>query len=104
MEFKTTNCIALGADEFRKAAGFYQRVLGFSQVDEDDEWIELDSGALRLFITADDGTTPTFNLAVQDVDKAAEYRLREGFSKIGEGDGEVYVRDPFGNAFALTKS
>ena len=103
MEFKTTNCIALGAEDFRKAAGFYQRVLGFSQVNEGDEWIELDSGALRLFMTADDGTTPTFNLAVQDVDKAAEHLLSEGFAKIGEGDGEIYVRDPFGNAFALTK-
>ncbi len=103
MTFQTTNCVALGVPDVVEGATFYERVLGFVKLGQGDDWIELQSGALRLFITKNDGTTPTFDLSVSDVAEASKHLIENGFERLGESNGEVYLRDPYGNAFAVSK-
>jgi catechol 2,3-dioxygenase-like lactoylglutathione lyase family enzyme len=102
--FRTTNCIAFGANDIEAAASFYEKALGFRRIKDGDGWIELETGALRIFVTKDDGTTPTFDLSVEDVQSATQHLQESGFTLIGAGDGENFVRDPFGNAFAVSKT
>jgi catechol 2,3-dioxygenase-like lactoylglutathione lyase family enzyme len=106
MKFEMSNCIALGVGEMLKAAEFYEGALGFERVQERPDWIELKSGQLRIFVCNDDVGEPVFDLRVGDVEASLRYLLANGFSRVvfDEDDRDVFVRDPFGYAFCLTKA
>jgi hypothetical protein len=104
MEFQTTNCVAISVSDMRAACDHYAQVLGFETVKEHDQWIEVKSGGLRLFLCQDDPPLPpTFNLRVPSVEGALEHLLSNGWSQVDLGEGEVFVRDPFGSLFALSQ-
>jgi catechol 2,3-dioxygenase-like lactoylglutathione lyase family enzyme len=102
MTIRTSNCVAWGVDDISEASDFYTKTLGFREVQRGDGWIEMETGALRVFLTKDDGTTPTFDLQAEDVQAAAAALLASGFTKLGEANGEVYVRDPYCTNFAIS--
>jgi catechol 2,3-dioxygenase-like lactoylglutathione lyase family enzyme len=103
MTFSTTNCIALSTRDMRTAADHYVQVLGWKVVQESDEWVELDSGGIRFFICQDQvPQPPTFELRTEAISGGVQRLVSNGWTKEEFGDGEVFVRDPFGNLYALT--
>jgi len=100
--YKLTNCVAIGVGEVEGAVDLYRSALGWEEVQRTDDWVEMRAGELRIFLVADDETTPTFDLLVPSVAEALQHLEPLGFRKIGEKDGETFVSDPNGINFALT--
>ncbi len=103
MAYELSNCIALGVGNMSEAASFYERVLGYKRKLESPGFIEMDTGALRLFLCHDEVTAPTFEMLVDDVSEASEYLAGHGFRRQAEESGEVYMSDPFGYVYCVTK-
>ena len=104
MKFQLSNCVALGVSDMRKAADFYEKTLGYEKGGEGSGWIEMRSGALRIFLCNDEVGEPTFDLQVDDVDKAVEYLMDSGFKRVvfDPNDKESYMRDPYGYVYAIS--
>jgi|GEM_PF-2814350 len=106
MEPHLSNCIALGVGigKAEEAASFYERNFGFARHGAGGNWIEMRSGPLRLFLVGDETATPTFDFVVGDVDAKVAELLAVGCEKIDVpgGEGEQFVRDPFGQFFCIS--
>ncbi len=106
MERQLSNCIAIGVGtgKTEEAAAYYERVFSFERHREGGNWIEMKSGPLRLFLVGDDTATPTFDFVVGDVDATVANLLKEGCEKIEVegGQGEQFVRDPYGQFFCIS--
>lgn len=102
MGFRTSNCIALGVGDAESAASHYAQSLGWRRVKDGNGWIEMDTGALRIFLCADDETTPTFDLEVDDVEAAKNRLLGLGWHISPLSKTEIYMVSPFGTTFALS--
>ena len=105
LQFRANNELALHVPDPAAAARFYERVLGGVVADRTADWIEVRSGALRLFLVRD--PVPTHDVVVPSFDvpsrTAALERLQAaGCTLVPIGphapDG-VYIRDPFGVLF-----
>src|SRR5690348_13602414 len=105
MEFQLSNCIALGVSDMRKAADFYESTLGYERGKEGPAWIEMLSGALKIYLCNDNVAEPTFDLLVEDIDKAVEHLMDGGFKRVSLSaeDKEAYMRDPFGYVYCISK-
>lgn len=103
MAYELSNCIALGVHDMRAAADFYERVLGYRRRHTSPGFIEMHTGALRLFLCNQELVAPTFEMQVEDLPKAAAYLSSNGFEQEDEGEGEVYMRDPYGYVYCLTE-
>lgn len=104
-ELRANNELALHVPDPEGAAEFYQRVLGCRIVNRTDGWIELASGALRLYLVRDpvpthDRVIPSFDVA--DREAALRHLQAAGCTLVPVGphspDG-FYVRDPSGVVF-----
>lgn len=102
MTGKTSNCIALGVPDRAKAVEHYTSVVGFELVKEGSGWTELASGALRLFICADDVQEPVFDLQVPDTAAAEAELSAHGWQRVQLSPDELYMRDPFGYLFCIS--
>ncbi len=105
LTFSANNELALHVADPETAAGFYTSVLGCELVRRTPGWIELTSGALRLYLVRDpalahEAVVPSFDVP----DRAAAIAALKGAGctlvPIGPHapDG-FYVRDPFGVLF-----
>ena len=103
MAYELSNCIALGVGNMREAASFYERVLGYQRRHESPGFIEMHTGALRLFLCNDQVTAPTFEMLVDDIAEATEHLTKNGFKRHAEEADEVYMSDPFGYIYCVTK-
>jgi catechol 2,3-dioxygenase-like lactoylglutathione lyase family enzyme len=103
--FAANNELALHVADPESGAEFYARVLGCEIANRTPDWIEVRSGALRLFLVRDpaaahDRVIPSFDV----VDRAAALRHLQaaGCTLVPIGphspDG-FYVRDPSGVIF-----
>jgi catechol 2,3-dioxygenase-like lactoylglutathione lyase family enzyme len=100
VEFRSSREIAVEVADLARAEAFYREIMGFALVDRTREYLEFDTGVLRLFVKPAAaplaGVVPSF-----DVTDAAAARRRleaagctiERLSPDGRG---FYVRDPFG--------
>ncbi|MBS1716024.1 MAG: VOC family protein [Armatimonadetes bacterium] len=95
--------VSLTVTDVDGAARFYSDVFGWRLVDTTPEWTEMASGPFRLYLVRDDGPSPMFAVSVDDVDDAKSTAVQRGCSVVGEKDGEVFVTDPFGHSFCLTR-
>jgi len=104
MRFKLTNCVALGTHDMTKAAEFYENVLGFERGTESDDWVELKSGALQIYVCHDDVVQPVFELETSDVPQAIEHLSQNGCERVvfDEDDSEVFMKDPFGYIYCIS--
>lgn len=100
--FRTSNCVAIGVADIEAAAAHYRAVVGWEIVEEAPGWIELWTGALRIFLCADDETTPTFDLEVDDIEGATSRLIQNGWTVSPMSKEEIYVVSPFGPTFALS--
>jgi catechol-2,3-dioxygenase len=103
--FRANNELALHVADPDAAAAFYERALGCRIANRTDGWIELASGALRLYLVRDPAPThdrviPSFDVANREV---AIRHLREAgctLVPIGPHSPEgYYLRDPSGVVF-----
>jgi len=103
--FRANNELALHVPDPEAAATFYERVLGCRIANRTEGWIELASGALRLYLVRDpapghDRVIPSFDVA--DRAEALRHLQAAGCTLVPIGphspDG-FYVRDPSGVVF-----
>lgn len=103
--FRANNELALHVPDPDAAAAFYERVLGCRIANRTDGWIELASGALRLYLVRDPAPThdrviPSFDVA--DRAEAVRHLRDAGCTLVPIGphspDG-FYLRDPSGVVF-----
>lgn len=95
--YKLTNCVALGVGELDAGVDFYRRAFGWQEVQRKDDWVEMRAGDLRIFLVADDETTPTLDLVVSSIVEAMAQLEPLGFRQIGAKGGEIFVEDPNGH-------
>jgi catechol 2,3-dioxygenase-like lactoylglutathione lyase family enzyme len=105
--FRANNELALHVADPDASATFYERVLGCRIANRTEGWIELASGALRLYLVRDPSPThdrviPSFDVADREV--ALQHLQAEGCTLVPIGphspDG-FYLRDPSGVVFDL---
>jgi hypothetical protein len=100
-----SNCIALGVGvgKLEEAASFYES-MGMKRAKVDNNWIEVQSGPLRLFLVGDEHGTPTFDIQVDDVSKAMEQFLASGCEEIqmDNSPDERFIRTPYGHFFCVS--
>jgi catechol 2,3-dioxygenase-like lactoylglutathione lyase family enzyme len=103
--FRANNELALHVPDPDGAAEFYARVLGCRIADRTAGWIELHSGALRLYLVRDpapvhDRVIPSFDVA--DREAALRHLQAAGCTLVPVGPHSpegFYVRDPSGVVF-----
>lgn len=109
VSFEGNNELALHVPSPQDAAAFYTDVLGCRLISSDPACVELESGALRLFLLADgelahESVVPSFT--VSDRKAALQALQRAGCVLVPIGahaPGEHYVRDPQGILFDVVE-
>lgn len=99
IELKFGPHMAFGVNDMHEAAKFYENVMGFKVTRRHADWIELETGSLKLYLIQDNVRHPTFELLTEDADGAAEYLEHHGClidEQMSEDAGEPVVRDPYG--------
>lgn len=98
--FRTDGNVAIHVPDLVRAEGFYVGVLGFRLVRRSPEQLELETGALRLYVNLDRTNTRPFIPALEVPDyEAAKDHLRGAGCKILQewpGGKALYFEDPFG--------
>jgi hypothetical protein len=63
------------------------------------------SGALKIYLCNDEVNEPTFDLLVDDIDKAVEYLMDSGFKRVvfSPTDTDPFMRDPYGYLYCISK-
>jgi catechol 2,3-dioxygenase-like lactoylglutathione lyase family enzyme len=100
--FRTSNCVALGVPDKQIAARHYREVLGFEEGASSDNWVEMRSGALRLFLCEDEVRLPCFDLEVEDVEAARSALAQAGWKQVDLAPNDVFMQDPFGYTYCLS--
>ena len=108
-EFRANNELALHVPDPEAAAEFHTRVLGCRIANRTEGWIELHSGALRLYLVRDpapvhDRVIPSFDVA--DRVEALRHLEAAGCTLVPVGPhspDEFYVRDPSGVVFDVVQ-
>ena len=103
MTFRTSDCIAIGVSDMAAAEKFYVDVLGFEVGERWDGYVELKTGALKLYLCEDDAPI-CFEVLVDGVQAATEYLVEHGCEKDDEEGDEVFVTDPYGLRFCVSQS
>ncbi|HET7551377.1 MAG TPA: VOC family protein [Gemmatimonadaceae bacterium] len=109
LTFSANNELALHVADPEAAARFYTTILGCRLVRRVPGWIELASGALRLFLVRDSARTHEAVVPSFDVpDRAAALARLEvaGCTRVPIGPHApegYYIRDPFGVLFDVVE-
>jgi|SoiMethySBSTD1v2_1073268.scaffolds.fasta_scaffold1782787_2 catechol 2,3-dioxygenase-like lactoylglutathione lyase family enzyme len=107
LTFRSNTEIAIHVPDLDQAEGFYGRVLSFRSVARSGEQLELDTGALRLYVNRD-GAPRSFVPSFDVSDHAAAQRhLKEAgcstVTVLAGGNPVTYFLDPFGFAFDIVQ-
>jgi catechol 2,3-dioxygenase-like lactoylglutathione lyase family enzyme len=103
MRFVATPCVAIGATDVEAAASFYREVLGFTQTGRSGAWTELSSGPFKFYVGPEYGRSPMLEVKAEaPLETAIEYLVARGCELLERGEGEAYVRDPFGRYFCVS--
>ena len=97
--------ILIQAPEPRVAAEFYMKMLGFVVTGEEPNMISLEGEKINLYIERGPALGPVLEVRVGDVE-AAKKRLVESGCVVVKDEPDfprVYVQDPFGLMYNLTK-
>lgn len=98
----TSTCVAVGVPDLQEALDYYTGVFGFAQGASGEDWVEVKSGALTLFLTPDDGRSPCFEFLTHDIPMALKKIVDSGGTHYADTDGEAYVQDKYGLCFCLS--
>ena len=105
--FRSSCEIAIHVFDVARAEAFYTTVLGARVVSRSEEQVELDTGALRLFVNRDSSTPRSYIPSFDVSDHAAARRHLEeaGCRTVPAGThaDAVYFCDPFGFVFDIVE-
>lgn len=101
MTLELSNCIAVSVDDISAAERFYVDDMGFQLGERSDDWVEVTSGSLRLFL-CDDDEGNCFELPVEHIPSTVAYLTEHGCKTYKKHGGEVYLKDPHGLRFCVT--
>lgn len=106
-EFRSNRDVAIEVPDLVRARAFYADGLGFTVCSESASHVEVDAGALRLWIKGTGRSTSFMpSLDVHDVARAKSI-IRTAGGRIADGpesdDGFVFT-DPFGNAIDVVRA
>ncbi len=101
--FKSNTEVAIHVPDLDKARAFYEGVLGFRLIARTANYLELDSGALRLYVNRDERDVRSFipSLDVPDLAAAKEHLAAAGCETVLLDSGGMYFKDPFGLVFDI---
>ena len=96
--FKSNTEVAIHVPNLDEARAFYEGVLGFRLVAITANYLELDSGALRLYVNRDEEHLRSFipSFDVSDLAAAKEHLATSGCDTVELDSGGMYFKDPFG--------
>ena len=102
--FNSNRCIAVHVPDLEKAAAFYGGTLGFKLLNRTSDYLEYDTGTLRLYVNRSKESLPPIpSFSVADI-KAAKKRLTDaGCTIVEDRGGSLYFRDPFGFTFDVVE-
>lgn len=95
-------CIALGVPDLAAAEEFYGTRMRFRPGERRDNWLEMRSGPLRLYLVEDNSKMPCFELLVDDVPASRAELLAAGCELIRDDGNESFIRDPFGYEYCIS--
>jgi catechol 2,3-dioxygenase-like lactoylglutathione lyase family enzyme len=103
--FRSNNDVAIQVPDLARAEAFYAGVLGFRLIARDEESLEFETGALRLYVNRDPAVMRSFVPSFDVSDAAAARRLLEAAGctavPMGTNTPGVYIQDPFGFTFDI---
>jgi catechol 2,3-dioxygenase-like lactoylglutathione lyase family enzyme len=104
--FRSNSEIAIHVTDLAQAEAFYGGVLGFQVIARNDEQLEFDTGALRLYVNRDEtlrSYIPSFD--VPDLEAAKRHLEAAGCKTAMRASetGVTYYLDSFGFAFDIVE-
>ena len=102
---KSSRDVLIQTNKMDEAAIFYEKVLGFSVIQRDEQLIGFETGSFRFFIDKGESYGPVFEFFVPDLQQAKKTMVENG-CRIESEDPNVphcYIRDPFGLIFNLAE-
>ena len=103
--FSSNSEVAIHVPDLDKAEAFYVGVLGGSLISKSDAGLEIESGALRLYVNRDEDVPRSFipSFDVTDGKRAALQLQVVGCEVEPCASGRRYFRDPFGLVFDIVE-
>jgi len=103
--FKSNTDVAIHVPNLDQARAFYEGVMGFRLVARTADYLELDSGALRLYVNRDTEHVRSFvpSFDVPDLAAAKKHLAAAGCDTVQLDSGGVYFADPFGLTFDIVE-
>jgi predicted enzyme related to lactoylglutathione lyase len=111
------NWLGLVVDDLERQRRFYGEVLGLTEVDAAEDWVQFDMGDSNIFEILRRTTDPQYDrrrfqpgFAVDDIERARDRLLALGAEPVTELEGGptsggawCYFRDPEGNVFEVSQ-
>ena len=103
---KATTDVMLRTGDFEAAKAYYNGLLGFPIVAEEENVLGFDLGGFVLYFEHGEDNGSVFEFEVPDVAAAKERLLARGCTLLEEDPGKprCYLRDAFGLIFNLTQT
>ena len=103
--FKSNTEVAIHVPDLDVARAFYEGVLGFRMIARTADYLEMDSGALRLYVNRDENDLRSFipSLDVPNLTAAKEHLANAGCETVELESGGMYFKDPFGLVFDIVQ-
>jgi catechol 2,3-dioxygenase-like lactoylglutathione lyase family enzyme len=103
VEFKSNTEVAIHVPDLEVARAFYEGVMGFRMVARTADYLELDSGALRLYVNRDEKDVRSFipSFDVPELAAAKGHLAEAGCETVELESGGMYFKDPFGLVFDI---
>jgi len=104
--FKSSRDVLIQCADLKKAAHFYETVLGLPVTLRTETMLGFETGAFCLYVEKRPPYGPVFDFHVPDLEAAKRKLVAEG-CRVEDDDPSIprcYVRDPFGLIFNLDES
>ncbi len=100
---RSTREVIVKSDRFVEAKTFYEDVLGFMRILDEDRIAGFETGSFALYVEPGTPDGPVFEIECDDVAETAARLVRAGCTVIEEDSSipRLYLRDPFGLTFNL---
>lgn len=94
--------VAITVDDKEAAARYFAEVFGLARGRDSEEWIEMEAGPFRIYLTSDEPKASTmFAYATEDVASVVEKIVSLGGEILGESGTEVFVQDRYGVSYCI---
>lgn len=105
LEASSSRDVLIQCDDLKKAARFYETVLGLRVTHRSETLVGLETGSFCLYLDKGPSYGPVFEFCVADLAAAKEQLIAAG-CRVEVEDPSIprcYIRDPFGLVFNLAE-